>query len=331
MTEAARQYANVSFIDHHPTVSVGAREIIQGLRQPQKTLEPKWFYDEKGSRLFDRITRLPEYYPTRTERSILQTYSAEIAGVCGKNCVLIEPGSGNCAKVRLLLNAIRPAAYVPVDISADFLWEAAQQLGREYRWLDIIAVCADFNRDWSFVEQLPEGKRVIFYPGSTIGNLEPAAALRFLSRVRDVLREGGGALVGVDLHKSSGRLNAAYNDAEGVTAAFNLNVLDRLNTLMSADFDQTQFQHRAFYNGERKRIEMHLVSERDQAVTLAGERIDFAEGETIHTENSYKYTVDGFSELASAAGLTLERTWLDNDKLFSVHYLRAGPAPGVAS
>ena len=331
MTQAATKHASVRFIDQHPAVTVGTQEILQGIRKPQKALEPKWFYDEKGSRLFDQITRLPEYYPSRTERQILQHYSSEIATACGGGCVLIEPGAGNCAKVRILLDDLRPAVYAPVDISADYLWSAARELGGEYPWLDVVAVCADFNCDWSFVERLPPGKRVIFYPGSTIGNLEPAAAAVFLRRVRAVLGEGGGALVGVDLHKSSTRLNAAYNDAAGITAKFNLNVLQRLNEIMGADFDEARFRHHAFYNGARQRIEMHLVSKGRQSVTLGGERIDFDDGESIHTENSYKYTVEGFAELAAGAGLSLERTWLDEEELFSVHYLRAGNAPTGAS
>ncbi len=331
MTQAATNYPNVDFIDQHPAMTVGEKEILHGLRKPQKTLEPKWFYDEKGSRLFDQITRLPEYYPSRAERQILQRYSSEIANACDSGCVLIEPGAGNCAKVRDLLGDLRPSVYAPVDISADYLLGAAQKLGSEYPWLDVVAVCADFNRDWSFVAQLPRGKRVIFYPGSTIGNLEPAAARVFLGRVREALGEGGGALVGVDLHKPAARLNAAYNDAAGVTAAFNLNVLERLNSLMTANFDPSRFRHHAFYSEERQRIEMHLVSEEEQVVTLGDERIEFRAGESIHTENSYKYTVEGFAELASGAGLTLERTWLDEGELFSVHYLRAVHAPGEDS
>jgi len=184
-------------------------------------------------------------------------------------------------------------------------------------------VCADFNQSWTFTDKLPEGKRVVFYPGSTIGNLEPEEAINFLKRVRDMVGDGGGALVGVDLHKSSDRLNAAYNDADGVTAEFNLNVLERVNELMDAEFDPRFFRHLAFYNRERQRIEMHLVSERAQSVRCNGSHIAFTEGESIHTESSYKYSVEGFAKLAARAGLALERSWLDEDELFSVHYLSA--------
>jgi dimethylhistidine N-methyltransferase len=225
--------------------------------------------------------------------------------------------------VRLLLDTLRPAAYVPVDISADFLREAAQKLGAEYPWLEIRAICADFNRDWSFLESLPEGKRVVFYPGSTIGNLEPTQAVVFLRRIRAVIGSHGGALVGVDLHKDSARLNAAYNDTEGVTAQFNLNVLDRINELADAEFDPAQFRHHAFYDPQQQRIEMHLVSEREQSVHCNGRRIEFAEGESIHTESSYKYTLDGFAELARQAGLEVVQSWVDEEALFSVHYLQA--------
>ena len=322
MAQALTRASNVTFHDEHPAPGDSRSEILRGLQQAQKTIDPKWFYDEKGSQLFDRITRLPEYYPTRTEIRILTENRREISEYCESGCLFIEPGSGSCEKVRLLLEDLRPSAYAPVDISADFLRESALQLGREYPWLEIHAVCADFNRSWSFVDRLPEGKRVVFYPGSTIGNLEPGAAVTFLQRVRDILGEEGGALVGVDLHKSVQTLHDAYNDTRGLTARFNLNVLGRINELLDAEFDQAQFRHRAFYNGEEQRIEMHLVSERAQSVRCNGSRIEFAEGESIHTENSYKYTLDGFADLARSAGLCLEQSWLDDDQLFSVHYLR---------
>lgn len=313
----------VTFRDEHPPQADARQEILRGLARPQKTVEPKWFYDEHGSALFDRITRLAEYYPTRTEREILLQNREQISRRCGRGCLFIEPGSGSCEKVRLLLDTLRPAAYVPVDISADFLREAALRLGAEYPWLDIRAICADFNRDWSFLEDLPEGKRVVFYPGSTIGNLEPADAAGFLRRIRAVIGDDGGALVGVDLHKETARLNAAYNDAEGVTAQFNLNLLDRINQLADAEFDRTRFRHHAFYDPERQRIEMHLVSEGEQSVRCGDSVIEFTAGETIHTENSYKYTLDGFARLARKAGLEVEQSWVDDEKLFSVHYLQA--------
>ena len=314
---------NVVFHDTQPELGDSRRELLVGLQQERKTVNPKWFYDQQGSELFDQITRLPEYYPTRTEVRILTDNRSEISRICEQGCVFIEPGSGSCEKVRLLLADLRPSVYVPVDISESFLRDAADQLGREYPWLDVHAVCADFNHSWSFLDRVPAGKRVVFYPGSTIGNLEPAAALGFLKRVRAVLGDNGGALIGVDLHKSSKRLNAAYNDASGVTARFNLNVLERINDVLDAEFDESLFSHRAFYNEEQQRIEMHLVSEREQSVRCNGSRIEFEAGETIHTENSYKYTVEGFARLAESAGLSLQQSWLDEERLFSVHSLAA--------
>jgi dimethylhistidine N-methyltransferase len=323
MAQPAVSAPNVHFHDAHPALGDSRSELLEGLAQEQKVVDPKWFYDAAGSDLFEQITQLPEYYPTRTEIGILTDNRQAIAERCGAGCLFIEPGSGSCEKARLLLDDLRPAAYVPLDISADFLLESATQLGREYPWLPVHAVCADFNESWPFPDDLPDGRRVVFYPGSTIGNLEPAAARDFLRRVRQLIGDGGGLLIGVDLHKSSQRLHDAYNDASGITAQFNLNVLNRLNDLLDAEFDSALFRHKAFYNTDEKRIEMHLVSERKHSVFCNGSRIDFDHGETIHTENSYKYTVDGFAELAASAGLTLQQSWLDDERLFSVHYLEA--------
>ncbi len=322
MTQQSPKTGQVTFSNEHPALGDSRAELLSGLNQQQKTINPKYFYDEQGSRLFDQITRLPEYYPTRTEVEILTQYRREISTVCEKDCIFIEPGSGNCAKVRLLLDALHPAAYVPIDISADFLQQAAQQLGREYPWLNVHAVCADFNKKWTFVEALPAGKRVVFYPGSTIGNLEPQAATDFLRRVKDLVGPDGGALIGVDLHKSEDRLNAAYNDSAGITADFNRNVLTRVNEMLDADFEHARFRHRAFYDRNKRRIEMHLVSQEAHSVRCNGSTIFFGEGESIHTENSYKYTLKGFSQLASKAGFRVMHSWLDDEELFSVHYLQ---------
>jgi dimethylhistidine N-methyltransferase len=315
--------SNVSFRNEHPPAGDNREELLAGLNKAQKVINPKYFYDEKGSQLFDRITRLPEYYPTRTEIEILSRHRQEISEACEAGCLFIEPGSGSCEKARLLLDDLQPSAYVPVDISADFLLQAATQLGKEYPWLAIKAVCADFNHSWSFVDDLPAGKRVVFYPGSTIGNLEPDNALKFLKRVRAMVGKEGGVLIGVDLHKSSKRLNAAYNDAQGVTAEFNLNALICINELLGSEFDPATFAHHAFYNTDKRRIEMHLVSEMAQSVRCNGGPIEFDKDETIHTESSYKYTLEGFAELAAGAGLSLAHSWLDDDELFSVHYLSA--------
>ena len=319
--QASRKSDKVVFRNEHPDLSHSREEILAGLQTTQKTVNPKWFYDEYGSQLFDQITRLPEYYPTRTEVAILTENREQISARCGHGCLFIEPGSGSSEKVRILLDTLQPAAYVPMDISADFLQSAALELGGEYPWLDIYAVCADFNQGWSFLDALPAGKRVVFYPGSTIGNLEPKLAAEFLIRVRDMMGENGGALVGVDTHKSTDRLNAAYNDSQGVTAKFNLNVLHRLNEVMDAEFEEDSFRHHAFYNTEVRRIEMHLVSERKQSVRCNGGTVEFALGETLHTESSYKYTAQSFAALVEAAGLKLAQSWMDADELFSVHYL----------
>ena len=319
--QASRKSDKVVFRNEHPDLSHSREEILAGLQTTQKTVNPKWFYDEYGSQLFDQITRLPEYYPTRTEVAILTENREQISARCGHGCLFIEPGSGSSEKVRILLDTLQPAAYVPMDISADFLQSAALELGGEYPWLDIYAVCADFNQGWSFLDALPAGKRVVFYPGSTIGNLEPKLAAEFLIRVRDMMGENGGALVGVDTHKSTDRLNAAYNDSQGVTAKFNLNVLRRLNEVMNAEFEEDSFRHHAFYNTEVRRIEMHLVSEREQSVRCNGGTVEFALGESLHTESSYKYTPQSFAALVEAAGLKLAQSWMDADELFSVHYL----------
>lgn len=316
---------NVVFTDLHPAPGDSRSEILQGLQAVRKTINPKYFYDERGSRLFEEITRLPEYYPTRTEAGILRHHAADIAAACADGCVLIEPGSGNCEKVRYLLRELTPAAYVPMDISADFLLRAATALAAEYPQLTIHAVCADFNAAWEAMPALPPGKRVIFYPGSTIGNLEPDQARAFLSRVRSWMGADGGALIGVDLHKSAAILHPAYNDKQGVTADFNLNILHHVNRVVDAGFDPDNFEHRAFYDADRQRIEMQLVSRVAHSVRCNGERVNFARGETIRTEYSYKYTVEGFAALARSAGLEISRSWLDAQRLFSVHYLQPGP------
>lgn len=312
---------NVVFEDQQPARTQSREELLAGLQLDQKQVNPKYFYDARGSELFEQITRQEEYYPTRTEMAILSDFATEMAEKCGADCVLIEPGSGNSEKVRLLLDAIQPAAYVPVDISADFLYETAVKLGLEFPWLNIHAICADFADQWQERTELPAGRRVVFYPGSTIGNMEPRGAQQFLSDLRQWIGRDGGILIGVDLHKSEELLNAAYNDSRGVTAEFNLNILNSLNSMLDGEFHDHAFSHRAFYNKERQRIEMHLVSKESQSVKINGSSIQFDKGETLHTENSYKYTLEDFSSLSEAAGLVLEKSWLDEGGLFSVHYL----------
>jgi len=322
MNSLIAEMSNVQFENQHPSQGDRRKELLQGLQQPQKSVNPKYFYDARGSELFDQITRLFEYYPTRTEKQILQRYRSEIADYCGRGSILIEPG-GSSEKVRLLLDALKPAAYVPIDISAEFLYQSAMQLGEEFPWLKIHAVCADFNHDWAVSSALPQSKKVFFYPGSTIGNMDPAAAASFLSTLREKMGRDGGVLIGVDLHKSEQRLNAAYNDSQGITADFNLNILTHINPLLDAEFSRETFSHHAFYNTDEQRIEMHLVSDQKQTVRCNGSAVSFEKGETIHTENSYKYTLEGFAQLAQSADLEVQHSWLDEEKLFSVHYLES--------
>lgn len=303
-------------------------EVIAGLRQTPKRIDSKYFYDDYGSRLFERIVTLREYYPPRCEREILQRHAAVIAARVGPECVLIEPGSGASRKVELLLDALRPSAYVAVDISAEQVQRAGHRLAATYPWLRCHTVAADYNAPFELPAQLPAGRRVIFYPGSTLGNFEPAAAAVFLRRLRALAGTGGGLLIGIDLRKDTAVLERAYNDRLGVTAEFNKNALRHLNRLTGADFNLSEYDHVAFYNESQHRIEMHLQCRRDQRVTIDGTGIDIAAGERIHTENSYKYTTASFTALARCAGFERVQTWYDREQLFSVHYLTAAAQPG---
>jgi dimethylhistidine N-methyltransferase len=327
MPATVEKLLNVVFEDQQPVTGDNRAELIEGLSRKQKQINPKYFYDQQGSELFEQITKQHEYYPTRVEKAILSKHAGEIAYYCREDCILIEPGSGSSEKVRLLLEKLQPAAYVPLDISADFLYKSAQKLGREFPWLSIHAICADFSGQWQARTELKSGRRVIFYPGSTIGNMEPKLAQSFLSNLREWIGHNGSVLIGVDLQKPEHLLNAAYNDAQGVTAEFNLNMLNSINNLVNADFNPDHFSHHAFYNNDHQRIEMHLVSEKSQTVNIDGTLIRFDKGETLHTENSYKYSLASFTALCNAAGFTLEKSWLDEDELFSVHYLSISVVP----
>ena len=297
-------------------------EVVEGLGRPQKMIPSKFFYDERGSELFEEITRLEEYYPTRTEKRILQEHIGEIAAAVGKQSVLVELGSGNSTKTRLLLDHMSDiSAYVPVDISEEYLLKTVQSLKNEYPRLTIKPVCADYTKPF----QIPPVAKpfeyyVIFYPGSTIGNFRPGKAQQFLDTISKLLVPGGGLLVGVDLKKEKQILESAYNDSKGVTAEFNKNMLVRINRELNADFDINAFRHLAFYNEKEGRIEMHLVSDTEQEVHLNGEVIHFDKGETIHTENSYKYSPEEFEELVSE-WFKVEQVWTDEDELFSMQYL----------
>lgn len=313
--------ANLSFDDLAPGLDNLQAVVLAGLAQRRKRLPPKLFYDADGSALFDAITTLPEYYPTRTEISLLRRHGEEMAGLLGSDVQVIELGSGSDVKIRVLLDALGPKSYMPVDISGAHLLRAATAIARDYPDLDVHALCADYTRALA----LPEAgglRRAAFFPGSSIGNFEPAQAVALLRGIAGLLGPGGRLIVGVDLKKDPAVLHAAYNDSRGVTGAFNRNLLTRINRELGADFHLDAFEHRAFYDSERGRIEMHLVARTAQRVRIDGHRFAFAPGESIHTENSYKYGVAEFQSLAATAGYTGERVWQDEDRLFSVHCLR---------
>jgi L-histidine Nalpha-methyltransferase len=298
-----------------------AADVIAGLTAQLKTLPAKYFYDLAGSALFERITELPEYYPTRSEIAILRKNAPAIASMFPPSSALIEFGSGSSRKARILLGAAATvAAYVPVDISGDFLQQELVQLERDLPHLVVAPLVADFTKPFAIPDELAALPRVGFFPGSTIGNFEPAEAGAFLHHIGDMLGAGALLLVGVDLVKEEATLYRAYNDAAGVTAKFNLNLLARINRELGADFDLAKFVHRAFFNAAQSRIEMHLVSTRPQKVRINGVDIDFASGETIHTENSYKYTIESFQTLARRAGWSPIEAF--SDGLFAVHALR---------
>lgn len=300
-----------------------AADLLAGLAATPKRVPAKYFYDDRGSALFERICTLPEYYPTRTELALLQEHAGEIAGLMGADATLIEFGAGALKKVELLLDALdAPRAYVPVDISVDFLRAMAGELRRRRPKLDVHPVAGDFTKAIALPVLGDNERRVGFFPGSTIGNLEPDEAVAFLRHAAALLT-GGGMLVGVDLMKDPQVLHAAYNDAAGVTEAFNKNVLERANRELGADFDSDTFAHYAFYDPRRGRIEMHLMSRTRQTVRLLGRRFEFEEGETLHTENSHKYTVEGFSRIAERGGFRPERSWVDPKRLFSLHWISA--------
>lgn len=297
--------------------------VVDGLSQPQKRLSSKYFYDERGSKLFEQITDLPEYYPTRTEMALLRAHAAEFAKLIGPHASLVEFGSGSSTKVRILLDALEaPAAYVPIDISRDHLIESAKGLADAYPDLMVVPVAADYTQPLKLPDIPDEAVRIGFFPGSTIGNFSRAEAVEFLRTAATELGTDNGLLIGVDLKKDPAILHAAYNDAAGVTAKFNLNILQHINRELGADFDLAGFTHDARWRPEEGRIEMHLVSNRRQTVRVDGHKFEFTAGESIHSEDSHKYTIEEFHTLAAAAGWRAHRHWTDADDLFSLHYLR---------
>jgi dimethylhistidine N-methyltransferase len=290
-----------------------------GMASKPKSIPSRFFYDEAGSELFEEITRLDEYYPTRTEMDILKTQSAQIASELGSNCLLVEFGSGSSLKTELILDKLdAPAGYVPIDISPTALDEATSRLKHRYPKLKVVSVVADFSQPIALPGALSQFRRAGFFPGSTIGNLHPADAIALLSNFRDTLGPNSILLVGIDLQKNIQVLRAAYNDARGVTAAFNLNLLHRANKEADANFDVTAFRHEAIYDEQQGRIEMHLVSKRAQSVTIGGVRYSFEEGEIIHTENSYKYTLDSYRSLAAQSGWRTTCIMTDAKHYFAV-------------
>jgi dimethylhistidine N-methyltransferase len=298
------------------------RDVLAGLAAREKRLSPKYFYDEAGARLFEEITALPEYYPTRCELEILSTRGRELARFLPAGCALVEFGSGSSRKIRLLLAAAPAvAAYVPVDISGEMLEQEAAQLARDHPGLAVLPFAADFTRPFALPAAIAGMPRTGFFPGSTIGNFEPHEAAAFLRNAGGLLGRGAAMIIGVDLVKDASVLNAAYNDAAGVTARFNLNLLARINRELGADFDPARFRHHAFYDPVRARIEMHLVSTCRQRVRLAGRTIEFRAGETIHTESSYKYTLETFATLARASCWSPAASWTDAAGNFSIHAL----------
>lgn len=300
-------------------------QVIHGLRQTRKHLPCKFFYDRRGSELFDQICELPEYYPTRTELGIMTRHAAEMAEALGPRCRIVEYGSGSSTKTRLLLDHLTdPAAYVPLDISREHLLEASHRLAERYPGLQVLPVCADYTSRFALPGAVGARRTIIYFPGSTIGNFEPHDARSFLMAAAQRAGVGGGLLIGVDLKKDPNTLHAAYNDAAGVTAAFNLNLLTRINRELDGDFDLHQFDHYAFYNPRLGRIEMHLASRCVQTAAVGAGRFDFREGETIFTESSYKYTLSGFASLAAASGWRVEKIWTDEQRMFSVQYLTCG-------
>jgi dimethylhistidine N-methyltransferase len=300
-----------------------ATDVVAGLTATPKRLPPKYFYDSTGSDLFEQITTLPEYYPTRTEISILKEHAADIAALMPAGAALVEFGSGASTKTRIILSAAPSlGAYVPVEISAQFLQQQMAELRREYPKLAIRPVVADFSKPFELPDATQIMPRVGFFPGSTIGNFEPHEAAAFLRHAGRILGRGSVFIVGVDLVKDTQVLNKAYNDSKGITAKFNLNLLARINRDLGAKLNLACFEHHAFFNRERSRIEMHLASLKRQRVKVCGECIDFRAGETIHTESSYKYSVESFGALARGAGWTPVEVWTDAENKFSVHALR---------
>lgn len=309
--------------DQHPPAGDFLADVLEGFSRTPKQLAPVYFYDATGSAIFDEITDLPEYYVTRTELDILDRIGPELSGLAGPGAVVIEPGSGSSVKIRKLLDALsEPAAYVGLDISGTHLEAACQEIAADYPALQVGAICADFTQGLDLSQlQLESGRRIIFFPGSTIGNFEPEGARQLLAGFRDALRPGDAVLIGADRVKNTDTLVAAYDDAQGVTARFNLNLVDRINRELDGTIDPSGLSHKAIWNTEKARIEMHLVADHAQRFHVAGREFELREGESIHTENSHKFTPESFTSLAESVGFDVLHSWSDAADLFSLHWL----------
>jgi dimethylhistidine N-methyltransferase len=309
-------------IDQSPETDSFREAVLSGLQRPQKEVPSKFLYDARGSKLFDAICELDEYYPTRTEMAIMEDNVDAMVDAIGERALLAEYGSGSSLKTRILLDHARDlAAYVPIDISREHLAEAAEEIAEAYPGLPVQPLCADYTEELTLpAPPQPAQRTVVYYPGSTIGNFHPDRALPFLRRVAETAGAGGGLLIGVDLRKDVDVIRAAYNDADGVTAAFNKNLLRRINRELGGTFDLDRFEHEGRWKGEKGCIEMHLVSTEAQRVRIDGQTVDFEAGETIRTEYSFKYTLEGFEALAAEAGFAVEQVWTDADDYFSIQY-----------
>lgn len=324
---AASSEPDLDVVDLEPQIERFRADVVEGLSRPEKRLPTQYLYDERGSELFEMICELDEYYPTRTELSIYEWHIREVADRIGPEAMVIEYGSGAGLKPRILLRALQsPVAYVPVEISRAHLLRSAEELDTEFPEVEVLPVCADFTEPFEIPEASTRPRRrVVFFPGSTIGNFSRPDARRLLRQMVDEVGTGGAVLLGVDLQKDRRRLERAYDDAKGVTAAFNLNILRRINRELGADFDLDGFRHQAHYDETHGRIVMRLVSTRRQTVSIGRHRIGFDEGETITTEYSHKYTLEGFARLALDSGLHVDRVWTDPERLFSVQLLQVPP------
>ena len=319
---AKKKTAQPELIDFHPPHADMHADVISGLSKIQKALPPKYFYDERGSHLFDDITLLPEYYITRTEDAIMEESLHEMAQLIGPKVTVVEFGSGSGEKIRRLLNHLEsPVACVPVEISHTHLKHSAKALAAEFPQLEVVAVCADFTQPFDFPPIAGAVRRLVFFPGSTIGNFSRDEAVELLKVMHQVAGENGCALIGADLVKDTETLEAAYNDEDGVTAEFNLNLLRRINRELEADFVLNDFEHQAIYNEQAGRIEMYLISQEEQTLHIGEHSFHFSEGERILTEYAHKYELTAFAEMVAEAGFKVEKIWTDEDDLFSVQYL----------